>query len=183
MSTYYPPGQQGGLWLQRQARVMEIGLIPDFSLRRWSHPHFVFSEPNLLRCSSSFFFLMVHLFSRCLITREPQLVNRKSQDSGIAWLPDGFFGEADSLPGWRITGKRSDFSSCNVCAPCHNFSTLWGHMKKQLSVSPGSSFPWVQFVNAQLFRDEKLLGVRHQHQCRNTLQSRSFGPCSWNTHS
>lgn len=36
--------------------------------------------------------------------------------------------------------------------------------------------PWVQFVNAQLSRDEKPLCVRHQHQCINTAWPSSLGP-------
>lgn len=37
-------------------------------------------------------------------------------------------------------------------------------------MGPGYGFPWVQFVNAHLPRDEKQLGVRYQHQVLGVLQ-------------
>lgn len=68
MSSYYPLGQQGGLWLQRQPCNIKTGsLILEFCLRTWSHLRFV--------CFVTFFYT-VHLFSCSLITRKPQLVNK-----------------------------------------------------------------------------------------------------------
>lgn len=162
MSTYYPPGQQGGLWLQRQTCHIKKGLIPDPCLGMSARPHFPFSS-QLHFVTVSY---MVHFFTP--ITWEPQLVNKNSHH---ACLLDSF---GKLRPRLEKDGKRSDLSSCNFCVPCHDFISLWD-LEKQLSIGPGYGFPWVQFVKAQPSKDEKLHGVRYHHQSIYTLQPWSFG--------